>query len=297
MSHTITVATSSSSEDQCQLASEALRSQRQRFRALLRDIPGDGWSMQSRCREWSVHDVLRHLCDTTLKATSLLHGARPQDVDAENMDPRIAPVRWLARSANERPGETLTVFEDATADLLAEVDSRAGTTDGDVQWVYGPVTWSIAALHVFWDAWVHERDILIPLGRPQAASAMESRAAAIYGLLMAGLPRLAVGGSLEETIVLTGEGGGVFLVEVRHEPGSGRQLRMAGYPAEGSITVTVDEGDDAGAGGDEPLHGQLVDVVDSLVGRQPELSEALVGPSERLQALNMLRVFMLLPVS
>jgi uncharacterized protein (TIGR03083 family) len=258
---------------------------------LLRGLTSDTWDAQSRCTEWSVHEVVRHLCDMTLKATTLLRGGRPGDVDTQNMDPRTAPVNWLYRSAGEAPRDTLVVFEAATAELLAEVDHHLGAA-ADIQWLYGPVPWSIAALHVFWDAWVHERDILIPLGQPQDSPAVESRAAATYGLLMAGLPTLAGDTSLDETIVLAGDGGGVFRLEARGDLRSGRQFTMAGYPAEGTIWITVDDGDGAGR---EPelLDGTLVNVVDSLVGREPELTEALQGPPERVQRLSVLRAFML----
>lgn len=207
--------------------------------------------------------------------------------------PPDSPGQLAVSLAGEAPRDTLAVFEDATAELLAEVDRHLGAA-ADVQWLYGPVPWSIAALHVFWDAWVHERDILIPLGQPQDSPAVESRAAATYGLLMAALPTLAVGRSLDETVVLAGDGGGVFRLEAHGDMQSGRQFTMAGYPAEGTIWITVDDGHSTGREA-ELLGGTLINVVDSLVGREPELTEALQGPPERVQRLSMLRAFMLSP--
>src|SRR5439155_7511650 len=108
-------------EAQNQLARDALRSQRQRFAALLGGLDEDAWTAQSRCTDWSVHEVTRHLCDVTLKSTALLRGELPEDVGSESVDPRTTPVAWLTRSAGEHPHDTLAVFEDASAELLDEV--------------------------------------------------------------------------------------------------------------------------------------------------------------------------------
>jgi len=62
------------------------------------------------------------------------------------------------------------------------------------------------------------------------------------------------------------------------------------------VTTTVGNGDGEVSNA-EPLWGALTDVVDSLVGRGPDLTEVLRGPPERVQRLGTLRAFMLLPVS
>src|SRR5207249_3751140 len=189
----------------------------------------DAWTAQSRCTDWSVHEVTRHLCDVTLKSTALLRGELPEDVGSESVDPRTTPVAWLTRSAGEHPHDTLAVFEDASTELLDEVDRHVrDATDADVQWLYGPLPWSIAVLHVFWDAWVHERDIVVPLRGPHEAPAVESRAAATYGLLMGCSPAIVAGAPLDETVDLAGDGGGMFRLEARNGQPNGRQLTMAG---------------------------------------------------------------------
>src|SRR5947207_2641424 len=114
----VTVSTAAAGEGQNEFAGDALRSQRQRFAALLRGLGDDAWTAQSRCTEWSVHEVVRHLCDLTMKSTAILRGQLPDDVDREGVDPRTAPVAWLARSAGEHPHDTLVAFEDSSAELL-----------------------------------------------------------------------------------------------------------------------------------------------------------------------------------
>ena len=296
----VTVATGSATEAQGLFARDALRSQRQRFAALLRGLDDDAWAAPSRCADWSVHQVVRHLCDVTLKAAALLRGGRPEEVGTVAVDPRTTPNAWLARSASERPRDTRIVFEDASAELLDAMDRHvAQAADGDVAWLYGQVPWSIAVLHVFWDAWVHERDILMPLRRAHDSPVIESRAAATYGLTMSCLPVLITGAPLDETVVLTGDGGGVFRLEVRNGGPHARELTPAGFRAVGQVTITVGDRAVVGDsdGGVEPLRGALDDVVDSLVGRGPDLGQVLSGPPERVQRLETFRKFLLRPAS
>jgi hypothetical protein len=116
------------------------------------------------------------------------------------------------------------VFEDASADLLDEVDRHArNATGADLPFLYGPVPRSVVVLHFFWDAWIHERDVLLPLRRPHESSAVESRAAAAYGLMIGSVPIGLAGTSLDETIVLAGDGGGTFRPEVRESRQNGRR--------------------------------------------------------------------------
>jgi hypothetical protein len=61
------------------------------------------------------------------------------------------------------------------------------------------------------------------------------------------------------------------------------------------ITTTVGD-NDGDVSNSEPLWGALNEVVDSLVGRGPELAEVMRGPPERVQRLGMFRAFMLQPV-
>jgi uncharacterized protein (TIGR03083 family) len=292
-----TISTATVGDTQNEFARSALRSQRQRLAAVLRGLADDAWTVQSRCTEWSVHEVVRHLCDVSVRATAILQGEVPVDVDSEGVDPRTAPVAWLADFPDGPPQATCAAFEEASAEVLGEVDRHVRDATGvEVPWFYGPVPWSIAALHLFWDAWVHERDILVPLRRAHESPTVESRAAATYGLTMGCLPAIVLGAPLDETVVLSGNGGGMFRLHVHTDRPSGRQLRLAGYRAAGNVTITAGNGDGDRAG-PQPLRGRLVDVIDSLVGRGADLNEVLHGPPERVERLGMLRAFMLPPVA
>lgn len=271
----LTLSTATADEAQNEFVRSVLGSQRGRLNALLRALEDDEWTTQSRCSEWSVHEVVRHLRDATLKCTELLRGDWPED--SERFDPRTTPIAWLARSAREDPHETVSSFDEATAELLDEVDRHLSDgTSAPLPFLYGPAPWSIAVLHVVWDAWVHERDIVLPLRRRHESPPAESRAAAAYGLTLACVPVMLQRTRLDESVELAGDGGGLFRVE-----GSGA-----------TMTTTVCD-----ASRDDALYGILPEVVDSLVGRGDELTGVLRGPRERVERLGMFRAFMLLPVS
>jgi uncharacterized protein (TIGR03083 family) len=269
----ITVSTGVTTDEQVRLACGALRSQRPRLIRLFDGLRDDEWSGPTRCPEWSVHDVARHLCDVTVRWLGLLRGERPEHVGMEGFDPRTTPAEWVERSASQCPVDTVADFRRASVDLLDQVEWLVQRRAGDrVLLPYGAVPWSIVVLHVFWDAWVHERDVVLPTGRGHGSSEIESRAAAVFGLLTSGLPFMLVGTPLDETVVLDGDGGGCFRLEVRDE----------------TVTVLVNGEEEAG----EALRGALPGVVDSLIGRAPELREVLHGPADRVQRLGRLGRFM-----
>jgi hypothetical protein len=91
------------------------------------------------------------------------------------------------------------------------------------------------------------------------------------------VPFRLLGTPCKETLVLEGDGGGRFRLEVRDE----------------TVTVTVNGEEETG----EALRGALPGVVDSLIGRAPDLGEVLHGPAERVQQLGMLGRFMRMPVA
>jgi hypothetical protein len=218
-----------------------------------------------------VQDVVRHLCDVSSEWRSLLQG---NHAGFEGFDPRRTPAEWLDRSADERPTDTIVRFEEADTRLLDEGERlMASGAELEVPFPYGTVTWSIIPLHAFWDAWVHERDILFPLGHRQGSPPIESRAAAVYGIVMSGVPNRLVGTDLEEVVLLEGDGGGSF------------RLNAGG----GAVSVQICDGEASG----DALRGPLPEVVDSMAGRGPQLSDVLAGPKERVDRLALLRRFMM----
>jgi uncharacterized protein (TIGR03083 family) len=264
----ISVGTARPTREQEALARDALHAQRSRLTALFAGFDEATWTAPTRCDRWSVHDVIRHLCDINVEWLALLRGGTLTD----GFDPRTTPAEWVAGTADRPPADTLSVFERTSRSLLAEVDALADhAATKTVDMPYGTVPWSFVVLHLFWDAWVHERDIVISRGDSHPSTAAESRVAAIVGLVMAGMPSKLLGAPLDETLLLSGDGGGLFRLVVD----------------DGVITVTVD-----GPAVNDALRGTLGAVVDSMVGRPPALADVLAGPSERIRVLGTFGRFM-----
>jgi uncharacterized protein (TIGR03083 family) len=216
--------------------------QRQRFAAVLREFgPGD-WAAPTRCAAWSAHDVVRHLCDGSMKLAAVGPDDRTLDLST-GFDPRITPRSWPAISATESPAATLTRFLAVTDDLLAvSRDRLARGHSFDVRLPYGIVDWTVMLLHGFWDSWLHERDILLAQGREHPTDGGAAGYAAAYGLFMAAAVAAMTRRPVRARLNLSGPGGGVFDLDDR-----------------GGVTLTATPGAAAG-----PL---AAETADALAGR------------------------------
>ena len=218
--------------------------QRQRFITVLRGFgPGD-WAAPTRCTAWSAQDVVRHLCDTNLKAAAIGPGDSTLDVTA-GYDPRITPRQWLVASAGEPPDATLTRFVATTEERFAL--DRARLAQGarfDVRLPYGLMDWTVRALHGFWDSWLHERDVLLARRPEHPTGGDATTYAAAYGLFIAAAVAAVFGGQVQEKLTLGGDGGGAFELDNRD-----------------GVTITVTPAATAGP--------PAAEVVDALAGRPP----------------------------
>jgi uncharacterized protein (TIGR03083 family) len=247
---------------------EALATQRARLVLLCRELSEDEWRAPSRCVHWTVHEVVRHLVDPTDRIAKI---ARGEPTGETVFDPRTTPQRWLEETTGLTTPETVDALVATTESQLAAFDELM--LDGDDRALpgpYGPIHWTTFALHVFWDSWLHERDVTLPLGLAHGAGAYENTLAALYGILLAGVPLGTSGATATETFMLDGVGGGGYRLDA----------------AEETRTTTTDEIDV------DALSGELAPVVDSLSGRDAELADVLDGPPERVARLGYVRAFM-----
>lgn len=149
---------------------EPLLRQRRRFADVLSSMSPDQWATPSRCEGWRVQDVVAHLADTdqfwNLSITSGVSGAPTRMLDG--FDPKATPAALVDAKRDATPADTLASFRRASEALCATVESL-----DDDRWnalaeaPVGHVTVSAAAHHALWDSWVHERDVLVPLGMAQ----------------------------------------------------------------------------------------------------------------------------------
>jgi uncharacterized protein (TIGR03083 family) len=146
---------------------EPLLRQRRRLQDALASLTDEQWKRPSRCERWNVQDVVAHLIGTNgFWTMSILAGVAgsPTRVLAA-FDPATTPDLMVAPMRSLTPAETLEQFVETNKTLSDAVESL-----DDAGWSSiaespaGHVPIRLIAHHALWDAWVHERDILLPLG-------------------------------------------------------------------------------------------------------------------------------------
>lgn len=145
--------------------------QRRRLAAVCAELSEDDWAAPTRCAGWRVQDVIAHLVGVNgfwqLSITAGLAG-EPTRVLA-GFDPAATPDVMVDGMRSMTAGETLDQFVASNGGLLEVVDGLDAAGWSTVaESPPGHVSVGALAHHALWDAWVHERDIVIPLGRSQA---------------------------------------------------------------------------------------------------------------------------------
>ncbi len=144
-----------------------LARQRRRLVSELAKLTDAQWLHPSRCEGWTVQDVVNHLIGVDqfwlLSLQMGLAGTPTQVLGA--FDPAATPKSMVDPMRVLAPSETLEQFSAATTAFVAALEALS-----DEQWLakteapIGHVSARIMAHHALWDAWIHERDILVPLG-------------------------------------------------------------------------------------------------------------------------------------
>jgi uncharacterized protein (TIGR03083 family) len=146
---------------------EPLLRQRRRLQVALSTLTEHQWKCSSRCEGWSVQDVVAHLIGTNkFWSMSILAGlaGSPTRVLAA-FDPAATPALMVAPMRSMSPAETLEQFVDTNQSLFDAVESLDDSGWSTVaESPAGHVPIRLLANHALWDGWVHERDILLPLG-------------------------------------------------------------------------------------------------------------------------------------
>lgn len=174
------------------IAVPAIR-QRRRVAATLATFTDEQWAHPSRCAGWSNRDVVVHL-DGTNSFWALAIGAGLQGAPTQflaTFDPVASPAQMVSGAGDRTAQEVLASFTASTNALI-----ELWTSLGDDGWSTtaeappGHVTVSTVTHHALWDSWVHERDILLPLGIAPAEEADEIAACLRYAAALG--PALAV---------------------------------------------------------------------------------------------------------
>jgi uncharacterized protein (TIGR03083 family) len=251
----------------------ALTAQRQRFLTYLRGLDPTAWAEPTRCHTWSVQHVARHMVDTARIDAARLAGRPPVFPVDQPFDPTLTPDEWLRYTDDQSPGETLAALADAVTDEATSLQRR--TEEGEMDCLEGPsgrpVHWSLIPLHMFWDGWLHERDVLLPRNDIQQSTVEELRFAAMYGLMTAAIPPILVGNPVETTVALAGAPDRLYRI------------------AAGEDEVIVAAEDD----GEPCIIGDLERAIDALMGRGATVQDVLVGDPQEIEKLSWLSSFMI----
>lgn len=145
----------------------AMVRQRRRMLDLFSRLTDEQWAAPSRCEDWRVQDVAAHLAGVdpfwTASISAGLAGNPTEFL--RGFDPRATPAAMVASVAGKAPAETLAELSAATnalCDLAEGLDDDALAKLAESP--PGHVAIRELLHHALWDAWVHERDVALPLG-------------------------------------------------------------------------------------------------------------------------------------
>jgi uncharacterized protein (TIGR03083 family) len=141
--------------------------QRRRLHAALATLTDEQWAVPSRCEGWTVQDVIAHLIGTNAfwqisiqsgvagSPTKYLVGFDPVATPAQMVEPMRAmtPSAILAE---------LGASTDALVEVVESLDEQGWAATGESPVGHVPIR--ELAHHALWDSWIHERDVLLPLG-------------------------------------------------------------------------------------------------------------------------------------
>ncbi|HEV3130809.1 MAG TPA: maleylpyruvate isomerase family mycothiol-dependent enzyme [Acidimicrobiales bacterium] len=170
--------------------------QRRRLADILGALEVGQWTVASRCSGWSVHDVVAHLVGVNRFWALSVRSARAGNPTRllVGFDPVATPRLMVEPMHDLASGAVLD-------DFIASVDDLADALDGvnDGSWSLlaeappGHIALRAVALHALWDGWVHERDIVLPLGLTPVEQDDEVTASLLYAAVL-GPALLAAGG-------------------------------------------------------------------------------------------------------
>jgi uncharacterized protein (TIGR03083 family) len=157
--------------------------QRERLATELARLDESTWVSPSRCEGWSVQDVVLHLITTNqFWAFSFAAGLAGDPTRfLSTFDPVASPAELVRAAPQEPPAQVLARFV-ATNDELAAILAGIGGEQWELlgEAPVGHVSLREVALHALWDSWIHERDVLLPLGRTPVEDADELAACLRY---------------------------------------------------------------------------------------------------------------------
>lgn len=169
-------------EDQTDVGAACVR-QRRRLLDVLGSLTDAQWAAPSRCDDWRVQDVAAHLAgvDPYWQASIAAGLAGTPTRVLEGFDPKATPAMMVSATAGTAPAQTLAELRSATTalcELLESLDGDGWSTLAESPAGHVPIREVVH--HALWDAWIHERDVMVPLGLTPAEDGDEVLASLRY---------------------------------------------------------------------------------------------------------------------
>jgi uncharacterized protein (TIGR03083 family) len=249
---------------------DALERQRARLLGALEGLDGAVLSAPSRCAGWSVADVVAHLRWGTGVGLELVRRVEAGDGTRffSGFDPVATPEEELGPLRGIDPAEHLAAIRSGTAALLStarELSARGVEEEADTP--LGWMPWPLAFNHLLWDSWLHERDVLVPIGIAPDPDPLEVRLVGSYQLVILGAMLSMFGMRTTVDLRLEGACGGAQRLRVGDE-------------------VTVDHPVDP-PGEEGCIQGDAVAVIEAMSGRG-DVAELARGPEAMLRIAGLL---------
>ena len=231
------------------IAAPAIR-QRARLLSALETFDEAQWTEASRCDGWTCRDVVIHLDSTnffwTHTITAGLSG-EPTRLLAD-FDPVASPAALVA-GADLDSGEVLDRMRTSSRalnELLGSLEDDDWSAIAEAP--PGHISINAVVHHALWDSWVHERDILLPLGIAPEEDAGEIAASLRYVAALS--PALAVNNGMNQV--------GRLAIDVR-DPDLSVVVEI-----DGRVEVRTGGGD-----ADFRLEGDALELLEALSARKP----------------------------
>ncbi len=169
-----------------QIAAPSIR-QRERLLGALATLTDEQWNAPSRCEGWSVRDCMVHLESTNgFWEASIRSGTAGKPTEyLAGFDPAASPIAMVAASAlsPSELGDKMRSSAQSLNDLLASLSPDDWEALAEAP--PGHLTVSAVTHHALWDSWIHERDVLLPLGIDVAEEPDEIEACLRYASALA----------------------------------------------------------------------------------------------------------------
>ena len=232
----------------------------------LEALTDEQWAAPSRNSRWTVQQTMQHVAGVLIENVRVIDGF--ERTWSANFDPHRSPQEDIDTRAGESPAETMAGYVEASRRYREHLATRSSSEDRRPMLWGEPADFRLFQLHLHWDAWIHERDMLLPLGIEPTEDLEALRFATAYGVLFAGVAVKMAGGTLAASLDVGGLGDVQLTVSAD------------------AIRVQVDP-DGGGAG--VPVAGAAA-LADALAGRG-DVAAVVDGPEDIVGALRLIGAF------